>query len=485
MLVALKMFLALGVPWLAGITMISALWSKASVGRVAAVLGYGYFLGIVLAVLLLLALDHLLGGWHYLLVQCLLASIALGAGIRFRHWLPLPPSPEQLLSATGRIWAQSSIPVRVIAGGVIVLVVGRFAVYLLQVLWMPVFAWDAWATWSHIAKTLFEADGLSFVTSDERFLTSSLIPLAQVWQALALGRWDESLVNLPWWVAGLALPLALYGQLRGAGVDRLPSLIFVYVLVALPMYGVHVMLGGYFELWLSAFIALAVMAGYHIAAGLNRRQWLLFLICVAIIPFLDRHTIIHAAILLGAFMTGAISGRWLAALAAGGAILLLAWIYTLGIDLPLPKEGRIIVNSETFYFSRVGSFSQAPAWGALWQRLMADGTWLLLWFIAPWVIILGVLRFPEPGHRLVGISVITILALVLAVNLFTKEQINLVNGTGINRHLLAIVPALLFWVALVLGLRATGATCPDDGQTRGLSWPRVSRSIKWRAGKSE
>ncbi len=40
------------------------------------------------------------------------------------------------------------------------------------------------------------------------------VPLTQVWGALLVGRWDDALVNFPWWVNGLALGLAVYGALE-------------------------------------------------------------------------------------------------------------------------------------------------------------------------------------------------------------------------------------------------------------------------------
>ncbi len=40
------------------------------------------------------------------------------------------------------------------------------------------------------------------------------VPLLQVWMNLALGHWDESLMNLPWLLCLIALGSAFYGQLR-------------------------------------------------------------------------------------------------------------------------------------------------------------------------------------------------------------------------------------------------------------------------------
>jgi hypothetical protein len=40
------------------------------------------------------------------------------------------------------------------------------------------------------------------------------LPLLQVWACIALGRWDDALMNWPWWQIAVALAFAVYGAMR-------------------------------------------------------------------------------------------------------------------------------------------------------------------------------------------------------------------------------------------------------------------------------
>ena len=87
-----------------------------------------------------------------------------------------------------------------------------------------------------------------------------LVPLQQVWVGIVIGGWDETLVNVPWLACFVALLLLFHGAVREFGGSRLVALAGVYALSSLPLFGVHVALAGYADLYMAGFIFLALSA---------------------------------------------------------------------------------------------------------------------------------------------------------------------------------------------------------------------------------
>ncbi len=88
----------------------------------------------------------------------------------------------------------------------------------------------------------------------------STMPLLQVWNCICLGRWDDTLMNWPWWQIGTALTFAVYGGLRSQAVSALPALVGAFLVASLPLANVHVALAGYADLPLAAFYTAAALA---------------------------------------------------------------------------------------------------------------------------------------------------------------------------------------------------------------------------------
>src|SRR5204862_6291983 len=89
------------------------------------------------------------------------------------------------------------------------------------------------------------------------------VPLWQLWSSVALSRWDDSLMNLPWWLVDVAFAIAVYGALRESGVATVGATIGAWLASSLPLANVHVALGGYADLPMAAYYALAALAAWH------------------------------------------------------------------------------------------------------------------------------------------------------------------------------------------------------------------------------
>ena len=103
----------------------------------------------------------------------------------------------------------------------------RFALLALEVASRPLYPWDAWIQWATKSRVWYELGRIApFARAEQWFGTDGAVyfdaspeypptmPLLQVWSCLLLGRWDDTLMNWPWWQIGVALTLLVYGALR-------------------------------------------------------------------------------------------------------------------------------------------------------------------------------------------------------------------------------------------------------------------------------
>ena len=149
----------------------------------------------------------------------------------------------------------------------------RFILLGIEVVSRPLYPWDAWTQWATKARVWYElgylapfarvsgwlaANGAAYFDAAPEYPPT--MPLLQVWSCLALGRWDDVLMNWPWWQIGVALTLAVYGGLRSLGVAALAALVGAFLVASLPLANAHVALAGYADLPLAAWYTAAALA---------------------------------------------------------------------------------------------------------------------------------------------------------------------------------------------------------------------------------
>ena len=136
-----------------------------------------------------------------------------------------------------------------------------------EVATQPLYPWDAWMQWATKARVWFELKAwVPFVNTDAWLAAKgalytdaaptypATVPLWQVWSSLALGRYDDAWMNLPWWFAAVAFGIAIYGALRRIEFGPLAALVGTWIVVSLPLADVHVALAGYADLPMAAYL---------------------------------------------------------------------------------------------------------------------------------------------------------------------------------------------------------------------------------------
>ena len=263
--------------WVAGVALVAALphprGSFTASGEIAWLVGTGYFAGAFLLTVLMRALS--------------LAGIPLGRGS--------VGVPLILLTAVGAwsvrrradpsfatAWrgALEALRARDLGGGsralwfaLLAWLALRSLPLFVEVTTRPLYPWDAWIQWATKARVWFELKAwVPFVNPDAWLAAKgalytdmaptypSTVPLWQVWSSLALGRYDDVLMNLPWWIASVAFAIAIFGGLRRIEFGPLAALVGTWIVVSLPLADVHVALAGYADLPMATYFTLAALA---------------------------------------------------------------------------------------------------------------------------------------------------------------------------------------------------------------------------------
>lgn len=452
----------MGLPWLAGVLWVRAAWREASPGAWPLAVGYGYVLG-ALAVTLLLRLQAALGFSPNVTGPLLaLALLALAGG-----WLAwrLAGSAANL-APTGHGWREQPLWQRLLFAVLLAWLAWRLLGLTLEIWWRPLFAWDAWTTWTVRPKVWAELGTLAPFVDPKRWLADptgsaytieawtypATVPLLALWPTLAFGAWNETAANLPWLGAALALGFGFYGQVRLWGAVPLTALVFAWLLLSLPILNTHVALAGYADLWMAVVFGLAAIAFFQwLRTGDRRQGWLALLLALAC-PLIKLEgtvwLLMFAPALLMIWLRGWL--LWLAVAAVGVAGI--AWWAVGGVALFLPGLGEFILKPDLIRAPYLGRFNLGyrGAWGPVLKNFFVLGNWHLLWFLA-----LAALAVGLPGlaadrwRRIVAVFVSSCLLMLFFLFFFTDAQRWAEQYTSINRVFLHFVPVLLFWIVTV------------------------------------
>jgi hypothetical protein len=416
------------VPWAAGFALVRAILVRLGGSDPWVEAGYGHFVGILLVVALLYAQDTLgmrLGFAPVALALCAIAALGFVLARR------LPATPQRHVAAV----PEPAI-LRWIAAFAVAMLALRLGTLAVEVLLRPLFAWDAWSQWATKAKVWAGLrDIVPFIGFDDWLARKPgytdtaphyppAIPLLQTWMALALGRWDDALVNLPWLTAFVALGLGLFGQLRRLGAGTSSAIVVTYLALSLPMLDVHVAVAGYADFHIAAVYALAVLALAEWEEHGARGALVLLVATACLLPLLK----IPGVAWLGTLATARrrIAGGAIAVLALAAAAAILIQPGRIGVP-PAAEQQRIVES--------------------LVQHFFAFGSWNLLWFAFPIVV---AVRWREIAARKATAAAIACgFAFLAWTFLFTKTGDWVVDYTTVNRALLHIAPAVVAFAALL------------------------------------
>jgi hypothetical protein len=440
-------------------------------GEIAWIAGAGYFVGAFALTLWMRALS-LVG------VRMSLVAIAVPFAIGFAAlaWLCLRRYGRALVEAKlAALRALLAAPglgggARIVWWIAVAWLVLRFLFLGLEVGWQPLYPWDAWTQWATKARIWFELGHIvPFKGSDAWFARGGdayfdaapgyppTAPLLQVWTCIALGRWDDALMNWPWWQIAVSLALAVYGGLRRLDASALAALAGAFFVASLPLANVHVALAGYADLPLAAWYSVAVLAFLRWHASRDAREATLAALLALACTQIKNPGIFWAATLVpGAAV--ALAPRHAGKIAAIGLGAVLAGIF-------------VLAETSTTVFNYRLHLEFDPAWATFADSLFLLGNWNLLWYAAVAVIVLARRELIEA--RLAPLSAVVAsgaLFLFFAFG-FTNARAWVTDQSTVNRATLHFAPLVVVFV--VLGYRAFSARWAAAHEERARVAPAV------------
>ncbi len=319
----------------------------------------------------------------------------------------------------------------------------------------PLLPWDAWTTWTFRSRIWFLNQELSPFVGADSWLGSMqvgtytlrahayplVVSLIQLWPVLALDQWNDMAATFPGLLAGMALLLALYGQIRSLGCPPLPALIGGYLLISIPLLDAHLALPGYADVWLSGFAGLGFVALLHWSQSRSRTQLLTGLLFLGLGLFIKREGSLWLMMGLLFILLQSVSWKYVFAL---GLAMLLA-VFSDHALLDIPWLGQLGYTSGAFYLPGLGAITLQPqnVSLAVINNLFVNDSWHLLFFYLFTLLFLLLSAGKKPRQSL--ISFLVLLSMVIATVFFLSSKGEwLRDSTAFGRLLLQVLPALVF-----------------------------------------
>lgn len=339
----------------------------------------------------------------------------------------------------------------------------------MEIIWRPLYPWDAWMNWAPKAKTWFELKELvPFVSRGDWILESiqnnaytlgnmqastypPLVPLVQTWTALGLDSWVDNLINIPWVMCLSALGLSFYGQARMIGAKPLTAQLWLFLLLSIPYINTHTALSGYAELWLAAFYCLAAMAFMNWAITKDLKQGLLMIICAVACTQTKEPGIVWAATLLPAFILTMLPGRWPYAVASFAVVGAGAWLYSGGFSIELAGTGTFTISPELIAVPGLGEFSirYHPIGSSFIANDLIWNNWHLLgWLIFVFLIPFFIRNIANQEMLAPSILILCGILFIIVVLFFTDHYVSALNSTTINRATIHFLPVIFYYLML-------------------------------------
>lgn len=454
MITALELAVAIVLPWVAGYAWLAETGQGDRQGTALRTVAYGYILG----VLLLTAAMRLssmagarwsFGGLCAVLVVIGFAALPMRKWLRARARATSPATPPAVTARPNPPVAEASpdpLALPVLAVLAAALIVVRFASLASEVLLQPLYAWDSWTQWATKAKVWSALHTMAPFVSYDQWLARvpgyvdtaphypGTVPLLQAWMALALGRFDDALVNLPWLAFFVALGCGVYGQLRTLGASRSWSVVVGYLVLSLPLLDTHVALAGYADLPVSATYALGVLSLVAWERSGNPMQLVYLALLVVVLPTLKVPGTIWAATLVFGFLVARFGVTRLRTLSIGVAVL----------------AATSIVVAILFRHKLTGSLhgaGNADVVQPLLDNLFLFDNWHLLWYLLPTAVALG-WRSAIGSMRGTSAALAAGIAFLAVVFTLTRAGAWVGDYTTVNRAILHLAPAALAFGAI-------------------------------------
>ena len=446
--------------WAFGIACVAALPRRTDredePGEAAWIIGTGGLAGLFLATLWLRVLS--LAGVHFsamaIALPLLAATLALGPWIvrRRRHTsnVALGTAGRGIVLKMAGEFSGRSLEgsARTLWRVLLAWLALRAALLLVEVATKPLYPWDAWTQWATKARVWYElgrivpferadvwfgAGGTAYFDAGPHY--PGTVGLMQVVAGSFLGRWDDTLINLPFWMLAIAFALAVYGALRAMEFTPLWALAGTWLVSSLPLANTHVALAGYADLPLAIYFCVAILGFVRWLRTREPADAALALLLLAACPLLKIPGRIWPLLALPALIVGLLPRHGPRIVAAGYAAILVGM-------LVLAQTNPVVMGYHLH-------LDFLPDWDALAYSFLLYDNWHLLWYGAIAIALLGWRQLMTPGAGPLTIVVAGGVLFLAFVLLFTSAREWLSDQTTVNRATLHLAPLVVVWMLVV------------------------------------
>jgi len=445
----LGLVFSVALPWIAGTLWIRAVLRQDAPYRTSIAVGYGYLVGLFGVTVAMRLLDLIGQPWSVLWIALPIVALTAASG-----WLTRGSHGWRIGATLREAFTALPPGARALFAVLLVLTSVRVFVLGLEILASPLVPFDALAQWASKSRVWLEFGRMTpFVPPAEWTKAAGTmhftdthpgypgtVPLFQVWTALCLGRWDESLINLPWLFAFVTLGIAFYAQLRRLGISALKSMFGTYVLLSLPYVTIHVALAGIADLFVAIAYGLAAISLWQWTIT-RRRDDAILAVAMAIVCLSLKFEGLVWVATLAAGAVIAVNRRLGFAMVAAVAVAAVAYM------LFGPAQLRIL---DFVLFTRFENVSPQ-----IYEHLFVMDNWHLLWYAAVAVLVVNARLIVGPALAPMTVTMLAAFAFVFVLFYFSSATGGVKDDSLTNRMPLQIVTAFLFYLALILRERAS------------------------------
>lgn len=433
--------------------------SGTAVHRLSMVAGYGLLMGLVAVPIVMRLLGYSGLSLSFGVAGSVVAAVCLALLI-VRLLVG-----ESLLDHTAMPSARVSLdrPGNILMAALLVLITLRIVTLGLELTTRPLFPFDATMHWATKSRVWFEHGVLVPFVENDAWLELRgrgvytdhhpgypiTIPLLQVWISSAIGRWDESLINLPWLVCIIGLGAAFYGQAREAGAGAPASLSFTYLLLSLPLLDTHVALAGYADLFLGACYCLAIMAFHNWSVSRRAWQGILAVFFALSCPLIKNEGFFWLLTFFPAIVVVLFPGK------RAFSLLLVSLLLLAVVLLVFPRDMVVAGHS----LEQLSLQYRPGALAGIFESFFVHDSWHLFAYLLTALMALVLWRVPAGFRDSAGMATALAAAtcLFLVLFLFTGYSKGATRFTAVGRISLHLVPAFTFFCLVLYSKLQPGA----------------------------
>ena len=455
-----RLSIALFLPWVMGSLCLFAVKGNRNNSNICLLIGYGYFVGILATTLLLRLWKYVGFDQSFVAQSGLLVGVAFVGGIStyINMYRSKEDGVNELQKSEVILWK------KILWVLFFFLIVVRLYVIFQEITERPLYPWDAWWHWAAKAKIWLEWNDLAPIVNPNVWMQTNnietytldgyykplTVSLISYWVASGIGRWDDVLINMPWFLCGIALSLAFYGQLKLWCKKPLPAIIFTYLLMSLPYLNTHIALAGYADIWVACAYALAAMAFLQWTRNRSNIHILLMLLMIVLLVQLKLPGVIWSLTFVAALLAVFAPLMLLILLLLGVSFLLVLLKGYVSLNLPVIglveyKEGLLKLGSVV---STQLSFHDVSA--AFMRTMLYYDNWhLISIFLAISVFLYTTRGKPSQSQRAASMLILSFTLTMVFLFFYTDWYVWATDQTTINRFILHGIP-MLFFSAIVL-----------------------------------